>query len=299
MRVLVTGVSGQVGGALVAASPRDGWILLPVDRQALDLADGAAVIRTVERFEPDIVVNPAAYTAVDKAESEPGRAFAVNAEGAGALARACRTCGIPLIHLSTDYVFDGAKRGAYLPGDPVNPLNVYGASKEVGERAVRDALPEHLILRTSWVYSARGNNFLRTMLRLAGERDTLRIVADQHGSPTSAEDIATALMMLLARFAAGERLKWGTWHFTNAGVTTWHGFAEAIFELAAPSLPRRPRIVPITTADYPTPARRPLNSVLDCSSLERNFGIKPRSWQEALESVISESVASGRNAAPS
>src|SRR5439155_17347627 len=188
---------------------------------------------------------------------------------------------------STDYVFDGKKHGPYREDDPVNPLGVYGRSKEAGDRAIREALAEHVILRTAWVYSAHGHNFVKTMLRLAGERPVLRVVADQTGSPTSAADIATAIVTVVRRVAAGRRQR-GTYHFTGAGAVTWHGFAEAIFEMAAPWRGPPPRVEPIATADYPTPARRPANSVLDCRRIGEAFGVVPRPWREALAEVIRE-----------
>jgi dTDP-4-dehydrorhamnose reductase len=235
----------------------------------------------MQRERPDMVINAAAYTAVDRAESEPDAAWAANCTGPAQLAAGCREAAIPLIHISTDYVFDGSKQGPYREDDPVNPLGVYGRSKEAGDRALREALAEHVILRTAWVYSAHGHNFVKTMLRLAGERPVLRVVADQTGSPTSAADI------VVRRLAAGEG-RWGTFHFTGGGAVTWHGFAEAIFELAAPWRGPPPRVEAITTADYPTPARRPTNSVLDCRLIADAFGIVPRPWSEALAEVIRE-----------
>jgi dTDP-4-dehydrorhamnose reductase len=236
---------------------------------------------------PDLAINLAAYTAVDRAESEAEAAWAVNCTGAMHIAAGCADRGIPLVHLSTDYVFDGYKDGPYREDDPVNPLGVYGASKEAGERAVREALRRHIILRTSWVYGAFGQNFVKTMLRLGAERETLRVVADQHGCPTAAADIASALVALAQQVAAGEE-RWGTYHFAGAGATTWHGFAEAIFDLALPYRGRRPRVEPIATEQYPTPARRPRNSVLDCSKIADAFGIRPAPWRPALAAVIRE-----------
>ena len=283
MKLLVFGSSGQVGTELQRARLPEAMMLAGFDIAGVDITNREAVFAGVRRERPDLVINAAAYTAVDRAEAEPAAAFAANAEGPKHIAAACREAGIPLIHISTDYVYDGAKRGPYIEGDPVNPLGVYGRSKAAGDQAVRDALAEHVILRTAWVYSAHGHNFVKTMLRLAAERPALRVVADQRGSPTAASDIAAALIAIAAKIGAGER-HWGTFHFTGAGETTWHGFAEAIVALAG----RRMPVEAIATADYPTPARRPANSVLDCSKIAAAYGIVARPWQEALAEVVAE-----------
>lgn len=203
---------------------------------------------------------------MDRAETERDAAWAANCDGAAHIAASCRDMGIPLIHISTDYVFDGTKGGPYREDDPVNPLSVYGASKEAGERAVRDALREHVILRTAWVYSAHGHNFVKTMLRLAAECPALRVVADQTGAPTAAADLAAAIAHIATQIGAGNTA-WGTYHFTGAGAVTWHGFAEAIFARAERWRGPKPRVEAIATAEYPTPARRPANSVLDCARI--------------------------------
>ena len=287
MRVLVFGGGGQVGFDLARAGWPRGFGVRSLDRAEADITEPAAVAAALAGYDPGLVVNLAAYTAVDRAEREPEQAWAVNCTGAGHVARACAASGVPLLHLSTDYVFDGAKQAAYREEDTVNPLGEYGASKEAGERAVREAAPRHLILRTQWVYGVKGANFVRTMLRLGAERESLSVVADQWGSPTAAADIATALVALAERIAAGAEA-WGTYHYAGAGVTTWHGFAEAIFDLAAPVLGRRPTIEPIATAQYPTPARRPLNGALDCGKIERQFGIPRRPWRTSLAAMLDE-----------
>ena len=256
MKLLVLGAGGQVGHELRRLAWPADYHVAAFDRAGVDITQGEAVAAAFERERPDIVINAAAYTAVDRAETEPDVAWAGNCTGPGHLAAACHAAGIPLIHISTDYVFDGSKQGPYREDDPVNPLGVYGRSKEAGDRAVREALPEHVILRTAWVYSAHGHNFVKTMLRVAAERPVLRVVADQIGSPTSAADIAGAIAAIVRRVAAGDR-HWGTYHFAGGGAVTWHGFAEAIFELAAPWRGAPPKVEAITTADYPTPARRP------------------------------------------
>jgi dTDP-4-dehydrorhamnose reductase len=295
MKLLVLGAGGQVGHQLSRLAWPADYQIAAFDRAGVDITQGDAVAAAFERERPDIVINAAAYTAVDRAETEPDAAWAGNCTGPGHLAAACQAAGIPLIHISTDYVFDGSKQGPYRENDPVNPLGVYGHSKEAGDRAVREALPQHVILRTAWVYSAHGHNFVKTMLRVAAERPVLRVVADQTGSPTSAADIAGAIAAIVRRVAAGDR-HWGTYHFAGAGEVTWHGFAEAIFELAAPWRGAPPKVEAITTADYPTPARRPANSVLDCRHIGEVFGIVPRPWREALAEVIRELYEAPRSA---
>ena len=297
MKLLVLGAGGQVGRELCRREWPAGDRLAAFDRADVDITREESIAAAMRRERPDLVINAAAYTAVDRAESEPDAAWAVNAAGPGHLAAGCKTAGIPLMHISTDYVFDGSKTGPYQEEDPVNPLGVYGRSKEAGDRAIRDALAEHVILRTAWVYSAHGHNFVKTMLRLAGERPVLRVVADQTGSPTSAADIAEAIASVVRRIAAGQR-RWGTYHFTGAGAVTWHGFAEAIFALAAPWRGPPPRVEPITTADYPTPARRPANSLLDCRSIGEAFGIVPRPWRDALAEVVRELYNGGAGGTP-
>jgi dTDP-4-dehydrorhamnose reductase len=287
MKLLVLGAGGQVGRELCRFAWPAGCELAAFGRDGVDITQREAVFAAVAGECPDIVINAAAYTAVDRAESERGAAWAGNCTGPAILAAACRDRAIPFIHISTDYVFDGSKTGPYREDDPVKPLGVYGESKEAGERAVREVLPRHVILRTAWVYSVHGNNFVKTMLRLAGDRPVLRVVADQIGSPTSAADIAAAIGAIVQRLDSGDT-SWGTFHFAGAGAVTWHGFAEAIFEMASPWRGPPPRVEAITTADYPTPARRPANSVLDCRRIGEAFGIEPRPWREALAEVIRE-----------
>lgn len=286
MRVLVTGVTGQVGGCLVARTPPPGIEWIPAGRDTLDLAEPDMIDGVIGRLAPDMVVNCGAYTAVDRAESEPELADRVNHLGAGALAASCGRHGLIMIQLSTDYVFDGTKQAPYLPDDPVGPLCAYGISKEAGERAVRAGCPRHVILRTSWVYGPHGGNFVRTMLRLGRERDELRVVADQHGTPTSAMELAGALASFAGRMEEGWQPPSGTWHLTAEGYTTWHGFAEAIFDIAAPITGRRPHVAAVTTAEYRTPARRPANSRLDCSATRRDLGLALRPWREPLAPVV-------------
>lgn len=285
MRVVVTGVSGQVGGALMACTI-PGVTLIPADRSVLDLNRPETLAAALDALAPDVVVNCAAYTAVDAAETDAAAAYRINAEAPGVLAAWCAGHGAAIIQISTDYVFDGSLPGARMPADPVQPPGVYGASKEAGERAVRDACARHIILRTAWIYAATGKNFLLTMLRLAETRDHLRVVADQVGCPTPASEVARAVARALARLADGQNGPWGTYHFCCAGETSWHGFAEAIFARAAIHTGRRPTVEAITTADYPTPARRPANSVLDCTDFARDYGCVPVDWQTALTAVM-------------
>ena len=285
--VLVIGCRGQIGRELMAARLPAGVSRLGLGHSDLDISDRDAVEALVERCRPALIVNAAGYTAVDRAESEPQAAFAANSDAPAYLADAAAAAASALVHLSTDYVFDGAKTGAYTEDDPVGPLGVYGASKAAGERAVRERLERHVILRTSWVFGTHGTNFVKTMLRLGRERDQLRVVADQRGCPTGAADIAEAVLGIARQLLIERRGDvWGTYHFAGRGATTWHGFAEAIFERAAPLWGRRPEVVPIATADYPTPARRPASSVLDCTRFERTFGLPRRPWTEQLDAVL-------------
>lgn len=289
MRVLVAGAGGQVGRELVRAAASFDGEIIGLGRAALDVTDAEAARRAVEQHAPDVVINAAAYTAVDRAESEPEAAFAVNCDGAAHCAEACAAAGIPLIHFSTDYVFDGSKSAPYTEDDAPNPLGVYGASKLAGEEAVRDRLDAHVILRTSWVFSAHGHNFVKTMLRLCRERDELRVVADQHGNPTAAADIARTALAIAQRAVAGEAAAWGTFHFAGMPSTTWHGLAEAVVaEARTHGSVRAERVEPISTSEYPTPARRPADTRLDGERIERDWGIEPPDWREALALVVAE-----------
>ena len=286
--VLITGGDGQLGHALADHVWPTGWEPRALGRVALDVADEASVVRAMTEERPAAVVNAAAYTAVDRAETEPGAAWRVNALGPAVLAAACRAADVPLVHVSTDYVFDGAKDGAWEVGDPTAPLGVYGASKLGGEWAVRTACPRHAIVRTAWPVSAQALNFVTTMLRLAGERDHVRVVADQRGSPTAAADLAAALATVAVRLAEHPDAPTGSYHFANAGEASWAEFAAAIFAGAAARGGPSASVEPIATADYPTAARRPANSVLSTAALTRDYGIVPRAWQAALADILDD-----------
>ncbi|MCJ8142801.1 dTDP-4-dehydrorhamnose reductase [Ancylobacter sp. A5.8] len=292
MKLLLTGAGGQLGRETAALAAARGLGLVALDRAGLDIADAGAVAGALAQHRPDIVINAAAYTAVDRAETEPDLARAINAAGPEVLARACARQGAGLVHVSTDYVFDGTKAGAYVESDPLAPLGVYGRTKAEGEARLRDALDRHVILRTSWVYGVHGHNFLKTMLRLAGERDRLTVVADQHGCPTATPDIASALLAAGEALVAGREVA-GTYHFAGTGVTSWHGFAGAIIDEAAPLTGRRPEVAAITTADYPTPARRPANSELSSDRFAEVFGLRAMHWRERVREVVHALLGQG------
>ncbi|MGB9130315.1 MAG: dTDP-4-dehydrorhamnose reductase [Thiobacillus sp.] len=279
MRILLTGVNGQVGWELQRTLAPLGEVIA-ADRSVLDLADTAGIRRCVAAIAPDLIVNPAAYTAVDKAESEPELAHAINADAPGELA----ACGIPLVHFSTDYVFDGRKAGAYTEDDTPNPLGVYGASKLAGEQAVARAGIPHLILRTSWVYGLRGRNFLLTMQRLARERESLSVVDDQFGAPTWSRLIAEATALTIARWLerTDQTATSGLYHLSCDGRTSWHGFTAAILEHLAQTDTKLAKLSAIPTSGYPTPAARPANSQLNCGKLAATFGVRLPDWENAL-----------------
>ncbi len=289
MRVLIFGGDGQLGREFRRLDGRDGHQVIAVTRSQADIVQPAAVRAAIRDADAEAVVNAAAYTAVDRAESELELAFSINRDGARQVAAAAAERGLPVVHISTDYVFDGTKHGAYPPDHPVAPMGVYGASKEAGERMVREAHDRPLILRTSWVFGAQGHNFVKTMLRLGAEREELGVVDDQFGCPTAAGDLAAAVLDMLPRLAKGG---WGTYHYCGAGRTSWHGFARQIFELrkAITGAPP-PRLRALATAEYPTPAPRPANSELDCASFAAAFGFAPRSWKLGLAEVLDELLA--------
>jgi dTDP-4-dehydrorhamnose reductase len=287
VRILLTGANGQVGGELVRSLAPLGEVI-GLDRSRLDLSQPDALRETVRAIAPDAIVNAAAYTAVDRAESESDRARAINAIAPGVLAEEAQRLDAILVHYSTDYVFDGTKSEPYVETDPTNPLSVYGRTKLEGERAIGASGCRHLTLRTSWVYGARGHNFLLTMLRLARERQHLRVVDDQIGAPTWSREIAQATAALLAQPELAARGAEGLYHLSASGATSWFGFARAIF--GSPEMARLgvapPALEAISTSAYPTPAKRPANSRLDCSLLERRAGVRLAPWDAALRSAL-------------
>ncbi|WP_428681723.1 dTDP-4-dehydrorhamnose reductase [Reyranella sp.] len=296
MRILLTGVSGQVGSALVPRLSAFGTVI-PADRMLIDMTKLGGIAARLDELAPDVIVNPAAYTAVDKAEDDRDTAFQVNEAAPRALARWAAATRVPLIHFSTDYVFDGSGTTPWKETDSPSPLSVYGASKLAGELAIRDAGGPHLIVRTSWVYAPTGTNFLRTIMRLAKEREELRIVADQFGAPTSAAMIAGAIAQMFADprgiaevVARGS----GLVHLAASDSTSWHRFAAAIIgELQARGAAvKTTRVVPIATSEYPVRAQRPLNSRLDLTKLSQTFGISMPHWSHGLKAAIDEVYAS-------
>ncbi len=287
MTVLITGANGQLGRELVRLGQVLDVEVHGYNRQQLDITDENRIQQILMRVSPSVVINAAAYTHVDRAEDESDLAYAVNKIGPACLARYCADNRLALIHISTDYVFDGTKGRPYQESDPLAPLGVYGHSKAQGETAIRSILPKHIIVRTSWLYGVHHHNFVKTILKLASERSVLRVVADQFGSPTSAADLAQALLTIAKKIGATEDLDWGTYHFCGQGITTWYGLAEKILELAAPYTELTTRQVEaITTAEWPTPAKRPPYSVLDCKRLKSQFGIEPQPWQQSLQQTI-------------
>ena len=284
--ILVVGAGGQLGRTLVELATSRSMPVTGLTRADLDITDADAVRRAIDAASPHIIINAAAYTAVDKAESNEADAISGNVIGPAILATAAAEAGLPLIHISTDYVFDGTAAHPLTEADPVSPIGVYGRTKAEGEARVREIAPKHFILRTAWVYSAYGNNFLKTMLRLAGERDELKVVADQHGNPTAAIDIAEAILAVDRHLRAEGGASFGTYHFAGAGITTWHGFASAIVEAAAPITGRRPKVTPITSAEFPTPVRRPANSALDSTRFTGVFGYRSAPWQDRTRETV-------------
>lgn len=288
--VLVTGAGGQLGTELQRCTWPAGWELVAINHETLDLSNTAAIAAKVAERPWAAVINGAAYTAVDRAESDIVTAWAVNAMAPAAFGEACAKAGIPLVQISTDYVFAGDKDGAWEVTDPVAPLGVYGASKLGGELAVRTSGARHAIVRTAWVVSAHGANFIKTMLRVGETRDRLRVVDDQRGSPTSAADLANALMTIAVRLAEDEAASTGTFHFSNAGAVSWAGFATEIFRQSALRGGPSAEVAPIATADYPTPAKRPANSLLSHDAIRAAYDIVPRDWQSALSDILDELI---------
>lgn len=287
MKILITGQHGQVSRELQRQLQGLGELII-LGRDQLDLANPDQIRQQIQAHRPDLIINAAAHTAVDQAESEPDLAFAINAIAPGILAEEARRLGTPLIHYSTDYVFDGSKPGPYTEADSPNPLGVYGQSKLAGEQAIAAVGGQYLILRTSWVYSSYGKNFLLTMQRLLQEKPQMRIVADQIGAPTWAGSIASSTRALIERWRAGEPGEWGVYHLTARGETSWFGFAEAIGEHLRQQGKTCADLEPIPSSAYPTPAKRPLNSRLDCTRLQQQWHVSQPHWQDALRECLAQ-----------
>lgn len=293
-RLVILGRTGQLAGELARQAPSAGWEVVVLGREVADFADPEACASALSGAMPaDAVINAAAYTAVDRAESEEELAHIINAETPGWLAGLCAETDTPFLHVSTDYVFDGRKPAPYTEADPTAPQSAYGRSKRAGEIAIEAAGGRSLIARSAWVYSTHGQNFVKTMLRLGAERDVLRVVGDQLGCPTAADELARCLLVAAGRMAAGHS-DGGLYHLAGAGETSWAGFAEAIFALAGPHWGRRPLVEHIATHEYPTPARRPANSRLDTSRFEAEFGTRPAGWPSSLPAVVEGLLAPGR-----
>jgi dTDP-4-dehydrorhamnose reductase len=293
MRLLIAGWQGQIARGLVEAVPACPDVrACAVGRAALDICEARSIERALSQIEPTVVINSAAYTAVDKAETDQERAFALNRDGARMLAQASARRGIPIIHMSTDYVFDGSKGSAYAEDDAPAPATVFGRSKLEGEAAVRAANPKHVILRTAWIYSPSGRNFVKSMLEQASQRDRVRVVDDQRGSPTYAPHLVAAILDV-ARQLSGRKDEdgpWGVYNAAGSGTTTWRGFAEEVFRRSAAHGGPSAEVEPIRSADYPTPAQRPANSQLDCAKLERTFGLRLPAWQEGVAECVERLV---------
>lgn len=289
MKILITGADGQLGRELINQGQLKGFSVQAPSEDDMDITDLEKIDRCMAFHQPEVVINAAAYTQVDKAESEAALAFAVNTTGSANLARMCAKNKIPLVHISTDYVFDGQKGTSYLETDAISPVGVYGRSKAEGEIEIRSHLKEHIILRTSWLYGIHGHNFAKTILKLATTKPKIRVVADQYGSPTNAADLAQTILIISDRMQFNNDVDWGTYHYCGQGVISWYNFAEKIVGLARLYADvKTTRIEPITTADYPTRALRPIYSALDCSRIQKHFGINPKPWQKSLEITIKE-----------
>jgi len=290
MKILVTGGHGQVGSELERLGAAKGREILLTDHRHLDITDSKSVSDFFYKHCPGVCINAAAYTAVDKAEEDIDSAFSVNRDGAANLAQACQELKIPLLHISTDYVFDGGKSSPYSEVDEPEPASVYGKSKWDGDQQVAQLLSEHIILRVAWVFSANGHNFVKTMLRLGKELGELGIVSDQQGGPTWAGDIASALIKIVDQFESGKAIEWGVYNYIGQPSVSWFGFASEIFHMTVDLgiLEQTPKLKAISTIDYPTPAKRPMNSVLDCSKIRNNFGIEQPDWRVGLEKVLQE-----------
>ncbi|PMO17528.1 dTDP-4-dehydrorhamnose reductase [Vibrio sp. 10N.222.54.B6] len=288
MRVLITGCYGQVGSCLTKQlADNENTTVLALDREHLDITNQEAVSTAVAEFKPSIIINAAAHTAVDKAEEEVDLSYAINRDGPKYLAQAAQSVGAAMLHISTDYVFEGNKAGEYVETDATNPQGVYGKSKIAGEIAVAEACDKHIILRTAWVFGESGNNFVKTMLRLGEDRDALSIVGDQFGGPTYAGDIANALIQIAKRINQGDAVEYGVYHYSGLPHVSWFDFADAIFDVAVEQgvVAKKPSLTSITTDQYPTPAKRPSNSRLSTEKITQGFSVKASDWKAALNNI--------------
>ncbi len=292
MTILLVGSRGQLGREVEnKKAARSGSDMVAMDLPEIDITDLAKLSQMFSELKPSIVINTAAYTAVDAAETQADLCYAVNRDGPANLAGLCVKTGATLIHISTDYVFDGSGNTPYHEDDPVSPIGVYGKSKAEGENAVMARTGEHIVIRTSWIYGKYGKNFVKTMLRLAMEKDTLHVVNDQYGCPTCAADLAEAVLMIADFLEKQNGHEGGIYHYCGEGITTWYDFATSIFDIAAElGLAKVPKVVPVSTAQFPTAAKRPLFSALDCSGIEKSFGIGLRPWKQSLKRTIQEMV---------
>ncbi len=294
MKIITFGSKGQLGHELVKQGNRFAFEILPFDLPEVDITNPFQVENIVSTTPATLVVNAAAYTNVDRAETEKTPAFAVNRDGPENIAQSCERKNIPLIHISTDYVFNGKTKYPYTEADQVSPLGVYGHSKSEGEKKIRSQIKRHIIIRTSWLYGVCGHNFVKTMLGLGHENSRLKVVSDQFGSPTSAADLAETVLTIGRQIQNSIKIVWGTYHYCGLGTATWHLFAEKIFQIAKQYTPLRIETVePIKTDEYPTPAERPMYSVLDCSRIEQRLGIHPKPWEESLHETIARMMKKG------
>lgn len=292
MKLLIFGRSGQLAKALATALQGEHAFQVTIlGRPDLDLGDFAALKASISEARPDMIINLAAYTAVDEAEENPLEAFRINGEALGVIGDAAAAVDCPVVHISTDYVFDGRKRHPYHPDDPPNPRTVYGASKLAGERALTATQPRHVIIRTSWLYGAEGANFVDTMLRLGATRDRLSVIDDQRGCPTTVDDLADTIIAITRHITIGRSSDWGTFHYCGSGEATWFSFAKAIFEEAAPHGWSIPIVQPTTTAAFNAKVPRPAYSVLDCSDLCEAYGVGQRDWRQGLSDVIARKLS--------
>ena len=293
MKTLIFGAAGQLGYELMRQGQALNLAIQGVDLPQTDITEMTQLIDIFDDYRPLLVINAAAYTNVDGAESEPELAMAINRDGPANIARVCAENKIPLIHISTDYVFDGKKGSSYCETDPVSPIGVYGRSKAEGESVVRSELKEHIILRTAWLYGSHGHNFVKTILKLAREKEEIRVVSDQYGSPTSAADLAETILSISDIIRQRAAADWGTYHYCGRGIISWHEFAQAIVNMCRyKENVKTERVEPIKTADYPTRVKRPPYSALDCGLINKHFGISPKPWQNSLAITVHELLSS-------